>query len=87
MLRRSELDSRERRPLLPLNIGQIGLIAGSGMINGLAECGSPHIIKGRVIKELVRSGGNSDGEGIIKETRTNKMLFNILTPDGLRVLN
>jgi methylase of polypeptide subunit release factors len=87
MLRRSELDSRERRPLLPLNIGQIGLIAGSGMINGLAEGAAPHIIKGRIIKELVRAGGNSDGEGIITETCTNKMLFNILTPDGLRVLN
>jgi hypothetical protein len=87
MLRRTELDSRERRPLLPLNIGQIGLIAGSGMINGLAECEAPHIIKGRIVKELISSNDNPEKHGTVKETRTNKMLFNILTPDGLRSLN
>jgi len=83
MLRRSKLDSRERRPLLPLNVGQIGLIAGSGMINGLAECDSPHIIKGRIIKELVKSTDSAGDVETVTETRTNKMVFNILTPDGL----
>ena len=47
---RSELDSGVKRPLLPLSISQIGLIGGSGLINGLIECDTPHIIKGRIIK-------------------------------------
>ena len=78
------MDSREKRPLLPLNVGQIGLIAGSGMINGLAECDTPHIIKGRIVKQVQRSV--DDDTATLTETRTNKMIFNILTPDGLRSL-
>ncbi len=50
MMVRSELDSGVKHPLLPLSISQIGLIGGSGMINGLIECDTPHIIKGRIIK-------------------------------------
>lgn len=46
MMARSELDSGVKRPLLPLSISQIGLIGGSGMINGLIECDTPHIIQG-----------------------------------------
>lgn len=52
---RSPLDSRKRHPLLPLNVGQVGLIGGSGFINGLIDCRSPHIVKGRVTKETVVS--------------------------------
>lgn len=40
-----------KRPPLPLSIGQVGLIGGSGLINGLMECDYPHIVKGRIIKE------------------------------------
>lgn len=47
---KSDLDRGAKRPLLPLSIGQIGLVGGSGMINGLIECDTPHIIKGRIIK-------------------------------------
>jgi hypothetical protein len=57
------------------------------MINGLAECASPHIIKGRITKELVCSNDNPEKYGSVTETRTNKMVFNILTPDGLLSLN
>ena len=86
LLERSALDSREKRPLLPLNVGQIGLIAGSGMINGLVECDAPHIVKGRIVKETVRSYQKGDADTILKETQTNKMIFNILTPGGFRSL-
>ena len=47
---KSDLDRTDKHPLLPLSIGQIGLVGGSGMINGLVECDTPHIIKGRIIK-------------------------------------
>lgn len=88
MMARSELDSGVKRPLLPLSISQIGLIGGSGMINGLIACDTPHIIKGRIVKvirteseEKFSAQGNHIGSEV-KETITNKMIFNVLTPNG-----
>ena len=92
MLARSELDRGKKRPLLPLSISQIGLIGGSGMINGLIECDTPHIIKGRIVK-VVRteteehfgsSGKHMSTE--VRETIANKMIFNVLTPQGVKFL-
>lgn len=92
MMHRSELDSGAKRPLLPLSISQIGLIGGSGMINGLIECDTPHIIKGRIVKvvrteseEKFSASGNHLGNEV-KETITNKMIFNVLTPNGFKAL-
>ena len=92
MMRRSELDSGAKRPLLPLSISQIGLIGGSGMINGLIECDTPHIIKGRIVKvvrteseEKFSASGNHLGSEV-RETITNKMIFNVLTPNGFKAL-
>ena len=92
MMARSELDSGIKRPLLPLSISQIGLIGGSGMINGLIQCDSPHIIKGRIVKVVRRetedkfsSRGQHMGSEV-KETISNKMIFNVLTPKGFKAL-
>ena len=92
MMARSELDSGVKHPLLPLSISQIGLIGGSGMINGLIECDTPHIIKGRIVKvvrteseEKFSARGNHMGSEI-RETITNKMIFNVLTPNGFKAL-
>ena len=92
MAARSELDDGAKRPLLPLSISQIGLVGGSGMINGLIECDSPHIIKGRIVKvvrteseERYDHAGKRMGEEI-HETISNKMIFNILTPTGFKAL-
>ena len=74
----------EKRPLLPLNIGQVGLIGGSGLINGYVDCEEPHVIKGRVIKEVKRYRDTE--QGTLTETRVNRMLFNILTPEGVKRL-
>ena len=89
---RSDLDKGEKRPLLPLSIGQIGLVGGSGLINGLVECDTPHIIKGRIIKvkntertEVYDDEGFHTGTDVL-ETITNKMVFNILTPKGFKAL-
>ena len=90
--RKSELDSAEKRPVLPLSIGQIGLVGGSGMINGLIECDTPHIIKGRIIKvkhteredEYDQWGRYAGAE--IREVISNKMVFNVLTPTGFKAL-
>lgn len=81
---KSRIDAVEKRPLLPLNVGQVGLIGGSGLINGYVDCESPHVIKGRIIKEL-KCREDTDA-GTVTETRVNRMLFNILTPNGLKKL-
>ena len=89
---KSELDRADKHPLLPLSIGQIGLVGGSGMINGLIECDTPHIIKGRIIKvksveREERFGHNGQHMGAeIKEVISNKMVFNVLTPKGFKAL-
>ena len=90
---KSALDSAEKRPLLPLSIGQIGLIGGSGMINGLIECDTPHIIKGRIAKvkntereEEFDQRGNHTGTQV-REVVSNKMIFNVLTPNGFLALS
>ena len=92
MMARSELDSGVKRPPLPLSISQIGLIGGSGMINGLIQCDTPHVIKGRVVKvtrneveKRFDAKGRYDGAEF-HETITNKMIFNILTPNGFKAL-
>ena len=89
---KSDLDRGAKRPLLPLSIGQIGLVGGSGMINGLIECDTPHIIKGRIIKvkrvereEKFNYRGNHTGAEV-KEVVSNKMVFNVLTPKGFKAL-
>ena len=88
ILARSKLDSEPKSPPLPLSIGQVGLIGGSGLINGLMECDYPHIIKGRIVKEKrTTSQENRSQEGHListeyKETVSNRMIFNLLTPNG-----
>ena len=93
LYRKNELDFQERRPPLPLKIGQIGLIGGSGMINGLVRCDTPHVIKGRVVKDIkieksAATSPKSDQENDIeiRKTFSNRLIFNILTPNGFRSL-
>lgn len=94
LLAQSPLDSREKRPPLPLTVGQVGLIGGSGLINGLMPCESPHIIKGRIIKERLTDSRTTKtdvqtGRPLITEIteiQTNKMVFHILTAAGFKAL-
>ena len=88
----AEADGSVRRPLLPLSIGQIGLVGGSGLINGLVSCETPHIIKGRIVKirstereEKYNTRGLHTGAEV-REVVSNKMVFHVLTPDGFRAL-
>lgn len=84
LFEKSKIDAMEKRPLLPLNISQVGLIGGSGLINGYVECEKAHIIKGRVIKEIKKY--EDENTNTMTETRVNRMLFNVLTPKGLKRL-
>lgn len=92
-LERSRLDSTSKRPILPLNVGQVGLLGGSGMINGLAMCDNPHIIKGRIVKEVTADEDVTQmdrlGNPVVTqriEISSNKLIFNILTPKGFQSL-
>ena len=92
MFEKNNIDTMEKHPLLPFGIGQIGLVGGSGLINGLMDCGAPHIIKGRIVKEVrTRREDHLDSSGeaveTVYETNVNKMVFNILTPEGFRSLS
>lgn len=82
------LDNRERRPLLPLNLSQVGLVGASGMMNGLIECDTPHIIKGRIVKEKKTKIGLEDEKGktAVREITSNRLIFNVLTTTGLKSL-
>ena len=92
LLKRRGIDSHGRQPPLPLSIGQVGLLGGSGLINGLMDCAYPHIIKGRIVKErTTRREENRTRQGALVstthyETISNRMIFNILTPNGFRSL-
>lgn len=79
-----EANDTEMRPLLPFNMGQIGLVLTSGCLDGVVEEyeGQYHAIKGMVTK--VRNTNDTidnDSETSI-ETISNKVQINLLTPDG-----
>ncbi len=89
---KNRIDTMEKHPLLPFGIGQIGLVGGSGLINGFMDCEAPHIIKGRIVKEKRTRQEESQKRAwgsvtTIYETDVNKMVFNILTPEGFRSLS
>jgi len=88
LFEKSMIDSLHRNPLLPLKVAQIGLIGGSGLMNGLIECGEPHIIKGRIYKEKVATETYDKEKGVteVREVTSNKMTFNLLTADGFKKL-
>lgn len=88
----------DAKPLLPFNLGQIGLILTSGCLDGIIEEGNGHchVIKGRVKKhsEEVSSvvdenedddddfGNPAENKTKVQETISNKVEINLLLPDG-----
>lgn len=78
-------NQKEAKPLLPFNMGQIGLVLTSGCLDGLVEEyeGQYHAIKGMVVKVRSNSvNNNADNEETNIETISNKVQINIVTPDG-----
>ena len=86
--RSKELESfnEKNRPLLPFNLGQIGLVLTSGCLDGeIEELGDQyHVIKGAVkkesVEEVIKGDTKDDDETVI--THINKVQIKILTPDG-----
>lgn len=78
--------TEDQQPLLPFNIGQIGLVLTSGCLDGEIEelDGQYHVIKGMVKKDTIIEEVPTEKRGD-KETRTtyvNKVQINVITPDG-----
>lgn len=75
-----------KRPLLPFDIGQIGLVLTSGCLDGIVEeeDGSCHLIKGRVLKQYDTSTERDEIEqqATRVEVISNKVEITVLLPDG-----
>ena len=76
---------KDQSPLLPFNIGQVGLVLTSGCLDGVVEemDGVYHIIKGMTTKLTTTENDDSE-EDQIKSTETisNQVKINVFTADG-----
>lgn len=72
------------RPLLPFNIGQIGLVLTSGCLDGIIDEGDGHyhLVKGQVSKKT--DVESSVSNGVIDETEiiSNRVEINVMLPNG-----
>ena len=82
------IEEEDKSPLLPFNIGQIGLILSSGSLDGVVEEGNGvcHVIKGMTIKETdtVTEQSTENGRIMTQSTDTvrNKVQITALGADG-----
>ena len=76
---------KDQSPLLPFNIGQVGLVLTSGCLDGVVEeiDGVYHVIKGMTTK-LSTTETDDSVENEIKSTETisNQVKINVFTADG-----
>lgn len=72
------------RPLLPFNIGQLGLVLTSGCLDGIIDEGDGHyhLVKGKVSKKSETTKEISDGVLEESETISNRVEINVLLPNG-----
>lgn len=76
---------KDQSPLLPFNIGQVGLVLTSGCLDGIVEevDGVYHVIKGMTTKLTTVETDDSE-EDKVKSTETisNRVKINVFTADG-----
>lgn len=81
-----KLTDNVKQPLLPFNIGQIGLVLTSGCLDGIVHepDGSCHLIKGRVSKKITVERDISDNNSNVEvnETFSNRVEINVMLPNG-----
>ena len=83
-----EQSEEDKSPLLPFNIGQIGLILSSGSLDGIVEedDGTVHVIKGMTIKETDHATEQvvENGRTVTQSTETvrNRVQITALGADG-----
>ncbi len=79
------LVTKDQAPLLPFNIGQVGLVLTSGCLDGVIEEmeGINHVIKGMTTKVITTNREDMDDNKIkCTETINNQVKINIFTADG-----
>ena len=79
-----KIGDTEIKPLLPFNIGQIGLVLTSGCLDGIIQEDEEncHLVKGRVVKTSDTQREVINGEIHEKVVNNNKVEINVLLPDG-----
>lgn len=81
-----KLSESSKTPLLPFNIGQLGLILTSGCLDGVVDesNGYGHVVKGRVVKKCDVTQDVSVGESRLNKTEitSNRVEINVFLPDG-----
>ena len=77
---------KDQSPLLPFNIGQVGLVLTSGCLDGVVEevDGIYHVIKGMTTKLTTTQTEVSETDNKVKSTETisNQVKINVFTADG-----
>lgn len=81
-----KLSSSKARPLLPFNVGQLGLVLTSGCLDGIIEegDGNKHAVKGRVVKRVdnIEDIDNQSHQIQVTSTVSNRVEINAFLPDG-----
>lgn len=79
-----KIGESETRPLLPFNIGQVGLVLTSGCLDGVIDEGDGHyhLVKGKVSKKYEKNKEISNGVCNEEETISNRVEINVLLPNG-----
>lgn len=81
-----KLGESKSRPLLPFNVGQLGLVLTSGCLDGVIDEGDGfcHAVKGRVIKRVdnVESIDRDSHQIQVTSTTSNRVEINAFLPDG-----
>ena len=81
-----KISDRSAHPLLPFNVGQLGLVLTSGCLDGVIDEGNgcSHAVKGRVIK-VTDSDRNISDDGTqveVASTTSNRVEISMFLPDG-----
>lgn len=81
-----KLSENSAHPLLPFNVGQLGLVLTSGCLDGIIEepNNCSHVVKGRVVKMVDTDREfNEDGTRVqISSTTSNRVEISMFLPDG-----
>lgn len=79
-----KISENTKQPLLPFNVGQIGLVLTSGCLDGIVDEGDGycHLVKGRVSKKSDTQREISSG--VVQETEvvSNRVEINVILPNG-----
>lgn len=88
-IKKNKEEKREdTKPLLPFNLGQVGLVLTSSQLNGVVydDNNIPHIIKGMTIKETDKQEDYRDSSEVRStEVISNRVQINILSADGEKI--